>query len=254
MATEKHLVAAVGLTREAALAADRAVIAIAGGGDSRRLSDSLDAALRAGASGIVSFGIAGGAAPFLYPGAIVVATGIVMPDGSRIMTDPAWRASLKARLAGAFELDLYGSDLAVGEAHRKSELHRVTGAAAIDMELHVAAEVAARHKAPFAAIRVVADTARQSLPPAALLGMRPDGGVDLEAVLRSIAGMPGQLPDLMRTAWDAGLALRSLRSVRTLLGPGFGLLDLVTLAAEAADGALPAPTDLLGVGPAGLHA
>ena len=231
----KHLVAAVGLTREAQLASDVAVMAIAGGGDSRRLAASLDAALRAGASGVVSFGIAGGAAPHLYPGAIIIATGIIRADGSRIVTDPGWRASLKTRLADAFELDLFGSDLAVGAATRKMELHRTTGAAAIDMESHVAAEVAARHKAPFAAIRVVADTSTHSLPPAALLGMRPDGGVDLKAVLRSIAGTPGQLPDLMRTAWEAGLALRSLRSVRALLGPGFGLLDLAELAQGAGD-------------------
>jgi adenosylhomocysteine nucleosidase len=246
---KRHIVAAVGLRSEANLAADRVVTAIAGGGDSRRLASSLDSALRTGAVGIISFGIAGGVAPHLPPGAVIVAAGVIAPDGSRIITNDAWRRSLTNRLRQAFELDLIGSDHAIAEAHAKTALHLSTGAAAVDMESHVAAAVAARHNVPFAAIRVVADSAELTLPPAALLGMRPDGRFNVKAVLQSLAGKPSQLPRLIRTAWDATSALKSLNAVRSVLGPGFGLLDIGDLALDVPQTGeirTPLPSALLG--------
>ena len=46
------------------------------------------------------------------------------------------------------------------------------------------------------------------LPPAALVGMKPDGGMDLPAVLRSLLANPGQLPALIRTGLEAERGFR----------------------------------------------
>ncbi|MBV9703856.1 MAG: phosphorylase [Methylobacteriaceae bacterium] len=226
------MIAAVGLRREARLAADRVVTAITGGGDSRKLADALDAGVKAGASGIISFGVAGGVAPHLEPGAVVVARGVLTEDGTRVETDTTWRASLIARLGGAIEDDLLGVDHVAAEAAAKAAFHRLTGAAALDMESHVAAAVAKRHDVPFAVVRVVADAASRTLPHAAVVGMGSDGRIEFAAVLRSLARSPHQLPGLIRIAKDSAVAFAALGRVRALLGQGFGLLDLGELALD----------------------
>jgi nucleoside phosphorylase len=57
----------------------------------------------------------------------------------------------------------------------KRALRAETGALAVDMESHVAARVAARRGLPFAVVRVISDSADEALPPAAQIGMKPDG-------------------------------------------------------------------------------
>ena len=79
---------------------------------------------------------------------------------------------------------------------------------AVDMESHVAARVARRHRLPFAAARVVSDPAHRTLPPAARVAMKPDGRVDLPAVMRSLLAHPAQLPALIRTGRDAERGFR----------------------------------------------
>jgi hypothetical protein len=94
------------------------------------------------------------------------------------------------------------------------------------MESHIAARVAARHGLPFAALRVISDAADTTLPPAALAGMRPDGGIAIGAVLASLVQNPAQLPALIRTARDAEKAFRTLGRVHDALrGLGIGRLD-----------------------------
>ncbi len=116
-----------------------------------------------------------------------------------------------------------GVDLPLAGAAEKRALHARCGASLVDMESHIVARVAQRHGLPFAAIRVVADPAERQLPHAATVGMRPDGRVDVAAVLRSLARDPRQLPDLIRTARDARAAFAGLFRCRQLLGAHFGL-------------------------------
>ena len=56
--------------------------------------------------------------------------------------------------------------------------------------------------------------------------MREDGGVDLPAVLGSIARSPLQLPELLRIGLDSRRALSALRESRRLLGDRLGYADL----------------------------
>lgn len=168
----QQLIVVTGLLREARIAADDAVLTIAGGGDGGRLAHYLEAALRKGARGVVSFGIAGGMAPELAPGSTIIATHVVSADGGQFAVDRIWRERLRALVPEGLTRGLLGTDLPVTTAQEKADLHRRTGAAAADMELHIAASAAARYGVPFAALRVVADDAGLSLPPAALAGMR----------------------------------------------------------------------------------
>jgi len=117
---------------------------------------------------------------------------------------------------------LAGVDRPVAEATAKRDLHTTTGAVAVDMESHIAARLAAAHDLPFAAFRVIVDPAQRALPPAALVALRPGGGVAVTAVLAALARQPGQIPRMMRLALDMQAAKSALLRGRRMLGPGLG--------------------------------
>ena len=216
------ILAVTGLRAEARIAAGTGVMTVAGGGDPARLALLLQAALARGARAVISFGIAGGLEPGLAPGSVLIARA-VHHGGLRTETASAWVVRLAAALPGARIADIAGVDAAVVGAADKTALHRRTGAAAVDMESHVASRLAALHGLPFAALRVVADPAERSLPPAALVGMRPDGTTDIGAVLRSLGRAPRQLPGLIRTGLDARAAFSALKASRLDLAPLFDI-------------------------------
>src|SRR5262249_32984541 len=73
---------------------------------------------------------------------------------------------------------------------------------------------------PFVACRTIIDAAHKPLPPAALIGQRPDGTTDVPAVFRSLLRRPGQLIALVHTALDARIARAALRQGQRVLGQG----------------------------------
>jgi adenosylhomocysteine nucleosidase len=224
-AASRPVVAVTGLAKEARIAAGPGVRAIAGGGSAPALVAALERELALGACAIMSFGIAGGLAEDIASGTWLVARAIVTP-AERWKCDTAWAQSIAERLIGARSADLAGVDAPVTEPVAKRALHRATGAAAVDTESHIAAALAAAHGLPFAAFRVVADSVRRSLPPAASVALAPNGRISGGAVLGSLARTPVQLPSLLRTAIDARTAFRALLRGRRLLGPGMAYPDL----------------------------
>jgi hopanoid-associated phosphorylase len=183
------------------------------------LGEALRAAIAQGASGIISFGIAGGLAPNLVAGDWVVASG-VRNGKDVIATDRAWSKGLMEKLPGAVHANVVGWNALVPSSEEKFRLFEETGAAAVDMESHVAAAIAAEHHIPFAACRVIIDAAQRALPPAATLGLHLDGTPDVPAVIRSVRQNPRQIPALIRTAIDYRIAERALRRGRKKLGAG----------------------------------
>ena len=121
-----------------------------------------------------------------------------------------WEGEGSRRRFRVFTGAIAGSDAMVVDAVGKAALHIATGALAVDMESHVAAAFAAVHKLPFAALRVISDGADRALPKAAQAGMKPDGGMDVLAVLKALARDPRQLPALIRTGLEAEVAFRQL--------------------------------------------
>lgn len=218
------ILAVTGLVAEARIAAGSGVVTVAGGGDPARLALLVQGALARGVRAVISFGIAGGLEPGLAPGSVLIGRGVHDGD-DRSETTSAWVVRIANALPEARIADLAGVDTAVVDAADKAALHRRTGAAAVDMESHVAARLAALHGLPFVALRVVADPAERTLPPAALVGLRPDGTTDVGAVLRSLARAPRQWPGLIRTALDARAAFTALKASRRALGDLFDRED-----------------------------
>ena len=191
---------------------------VAGGGDGGRLERTLHE-LCSESSGIISIGLGGALAEGLKPGDWVVASSILAARPDREFdTDLDWTERLLKCLPNSPVGPIAGSDVMVADAAAKAALFAATGALAVDMESHIAARVAASHGLPFAAARTISDAADRALPRAAQAGMRPDGGMDVMAVLAALARRPWELPALIRTAIEAEAAFRALLRGRQLLG------------------------------------
>lgn len=194
--------------------AGRDMVVVIGGGQSARLATELDAVAGMFPGTIVSAGIAGALDPDLKPGDVVI-------DG-----DPALLERLSAMLPDARVGGVAGGDAPAATAAAKRALAMERGAIAVDMESHVARAVAKRRGLPFVAVRAIADTAEETLPPAALVGMAADGGMALGAVLWSLAKRPGQLPALIETGRHAEAGFRTLSAAfDALIAAGFDRLD-----------------------------
>jgi hopanoid-associated phosphorylase len=232
------MIVVVGMAFEARIAAGLGVPVICGG-DGRNLATSLARAMAAGCGGLISFGVAGGLAPDLKPGTCVIGSAILDDEGQQ-ETDARWASRLLKIIPDAVHGPIVGVREPIAHASAKRDLHKQTGAIAVDMESQVVARAAARHGVPLAAIRVVVDPVERTIPRSALAGARPDGTIDPLAVMRSLIRYPRDLAGLIRMSIDARAARATLVRGSALLGPGLGLLDVaarrpaIALALEAA--------------------
>jgi hopanoid-associated phosphorylase len=212
------IVAVTGLRAEAAIARRAGLAVVCAGGVPERTRIALGQALRNGADGLVSFGLAGGLAPQLRPGALIVASEIVAPNGEKLPVDPVWAATVR-RATGALDGAILGALVPAASAAAKAAFFGQTGALAIDLESLAVARAAQRTGLKFIVVRAVSDSASRDLPPAALIALRQDGTADLPRILWSVARQPAQIAGLIRLAQDAGRALGALRRAAGHLQP-----------------------------------
>ena len=257
------ILAAVGLLREARSISGAGVHVVVGGGDAAGLAQRLEQAFTDNSSpiggggprsgggglpsqsrsldapsvasrqlpqwgsieGVISIGICGALDPALRPGDVVAGSGV--RDGrTRFATDTGWTKRLLGKIPHAVGGTVAGSDLMLTTPEAKAALHASSGALAVDMESHIAARFAARHGLPLAVLRCVSDGAHRALPPAAQRGMRPDGSMDVGAVLGALAADPRQLPALIRTGIEAEKGFAALLRCHHLLGPALGFGEI----------------------------
>jgi adenosylhomocysteine nucleosidase len=220
------IIAFVGMAFEAKIAAGPGVLVFSR--DSQReLALAVNDAARLGCRGIISFGVAGGLAGGLRTGDWVIASTVVESQVARA-TDRAWSSELLDVLGNAVYAPIVGVDAPIAEPAIKRELHRTTGAAAVDMESHIVARLATAHGLAFAALRVIVDPADRVIPTSAVMGMGTGAGgrADGLAVLRELFVRPSQLPRLVRISFDALIARTEMQRVRRLVGPHFALTNI----------------------------
>jgi len=160
-----------------------------------------------GAQTLVSFGLAGGLEPELAPGTLLIASEIVAEDGRRFACD----TSLAARLPNARLAILAGTERAIATPFAKQTLAAATGAQAVDMESLAVAEVAQELGLALIAVRAVADSAHQAIPPYALGAIAPNGSTRIHPVLLGLIRAPWTLPELLRLSAASRAALAALR-------------------------------------------
>jgi adenosylhomocysteine nucleosidase len=216
-----------GLVQEARIAAGPGMTVICSSSDPQQLRALLTVFDPTTIRGVISFGVAGGLDPTLKSGDVVVATEVLAGDARWLAGLPlnddliasvglGRRRIVRGRLAGAEEV--------VAHRHVKAALHSETGAAAVDMESHIAADYAAKAGLPFAALRVVSDPAHRALPPLAMAAIKPNGDIDLRKIMQGVVRNPMTLRDLVSTGIDFSRALKSLRGCRGFLLGSEGLV------------------------------
>jgi len=216
-----------GLVQEARIAAGPGMTVICSSSDPNQLRALLTVFDPTTIRGVISFGVAGGLDPSLRSGDVVVATEVMAGDAR-------WLAglSLNEELVSGIALGrrrvvrggLAGVEEVVVARARKAALHADTGAAAVDMESHIAAAYATEAGLPFAAVRVISDPADRSLPALAKSAIKPNGDIDLRNILRGVVRNPRTLSALVSMGIDFNRALRSLRGCRGFLLGSDGLL------------------------------
>jgi hopanoid-associated phosphorylase len=224
-----------GLVQEARIAAGPGMAVICSSSDPRQLRALLATLDPSSFRGVISFGVAGGLDPALKSGDVVVATEVMAGDG-RWLAGLTLNDELVARLAlgrrRVVRGGLAGVEQVIGAKAHKAALWSETGAAAVDMESHIAAAYAEESGLPFAALRVISDPASRALPALAMTAIKPNGDIDLRKVLRGVARNPMSLRALVSTGIDFNRALRSLRGCRSfLLGGEEGLVTVELKAA-----------------------
>lgn len=215
---EATVLAVSGMTFESRIAAGPGVATLHGFRD-RALETTLAEVLGRERvwDGVISIGVAGGLAPQLAPGTVIVAAGV--QDGDVLLPcDTRWQDALRGALPHAVSGLIAGVDAAVTTVADKATLHGLRGALAVDMESHIAARAAIDHGLPFAALRVVVDPAERPVPPLAVAGMAADGSTDIRAILLGLLKAPWELGGLIRLGRDAAAAKTALTRARQLAG------------------------------------
>lgn len=212
-----RILAVTGFTREARTVRDPEVTTLCGGGNAAGLQRALEAAVREGAAGIISFGLTGGLADGLRIGDWIV--GDHLSGAVEMATDPAWAEALRARLPGARLGGFFADGRMIDTVAEKRALGLRHTALAVDMESHVAAGVARANGLPFAIARIVSDEVGHLLPHAITVSMRPDGGIDAAAMVKSLAARPGQIGDVVTTMANFVKGFRAMDRSIARLGP-----------------------------------
>ena len=196
----------VGLAAEARLLRPLPCPVAIGGGTPAGARAAAERLVAEGATALVSFGLAGGLDPALPAGALLVPFAVVA-DGAWLAAD----LTLATALGGPTTRQALVSVAAiVASATAKARLWHETGAAAVDLESGMVAEVARERALPFAVLRAICDPGTQGLPPAALTAMDAEGRIGMGRVLAALARHPGQLAALLALARDAAAARRAL--------------------------------------------
>jgi adenosylhomocysteine nucleosidase len=190
---------------------DQALLAVSGMG----CAAAARAALRlveAGASALMSFGLAGGLDPRLSAGIVVMPNEVISGDGARFLTSADWRERLSAAVTAQRPVaggTLLTSPHVIDSIADKATAYRETGAVAVDMESLAVAEVAAARNLPFIAVRVIVDTAADTLPRAVVAASRA-GQIRIWRLIAGLAVAPAELAGLIRLARRYRAATRSL--------------------------------------------
>jgi hopanoid-associated phosphorylase len=169
-----------------------------------------------GVRGLVSFGTAGGLAPELAPGAVLL-PGRVETAAGVLFTHEAWRIHVRERLTAAGLTlapgDMTEADTVVTTSGQKAALGAERNAAAVDMESAAVLRVANRHVLPALVLRVIFDPMEMELPAFVLRQSDDYGRANVPGVLLDLLRAPARLPALLKVNHAFRAAARSMRSV-----------------------------------------
>jgi len=193
---------------------DGSLIAVSGIGPVAAAA-AAQALIDSGAGALVSFGLAGGLDPALPAGAIFLPNEVISIDGGRFQTAHAWRERVAGALAEVRPIvcgKLLTSTRIIASVSEKAAAFVETGAVAVDMESLAVAQAAAAHRLPFLTVRVIVDTATDTLPSAVMLS-NDASGLHIWRLIRALSAAPADIVGVIRLARRYRIASRSLRTL-----------------------------------------
>jgi adenosylhomocysteine nucleosidase len=201
----------------AAVLADGTLLAVSGIG-AAAAARACTLLIDAGATALVSWGMAGALDPSLAAGAVCLPSEVITPEGACLLTAVQWREPLALKIARQRPVAcgrLLTSAQAIDTAAKKQGAFRNTGAAAVDMESYAVAEVAAALSLPFIAVRAIVDEAGDAVP-SAVVAASLGGEFKIGRLIGGLLRSPADIAPLMRLASRYRAATRSLRCVARL--------------------------------------
>ncbi len=219
------LAVVTGLKREAHLARKAGLngqLVVAAGPGAPIAADIIAGLKDRGASGIISFGVAGGLTATLQPGTLLLPERITGPeDEAATPVDAVLHQRLIDALGGSHEVDtrpLLCSSNAITTPEEKLRAGKAADACAVDMESLPVLQAAASQGLPFAAIKALADPADRAIPDAVVRAVRPDGEISVTALVYGLLTGQVSLSQIKALKDDNGLAESTLkRAVKAAL-------------------------------------
>jgi len=172
---------------------------------------------------LVSTGVAGGLAPDLPSGALVIADSVVELSGApgKQSLRTAWNCGQNRHEAICRLLAREGFTVRSGQvltSHEpvlgrdaKRALHQQTASLAVDMECAAVAAVSAKAGLPFFALRAVCDTFDQVVPHELYQCLQDDGAINYSRIIKNILSRTLILKELLALGLNHRRALASLK-------------------------------------------
>jgi adenosylhomocysteine nucleosidase len=187
----------------------------------RRAAVASRTLLEKGATALLSWGSAGGLAPKLSPGSLILPKTVIASNQFLYHVDATWHKSLCNRLKGRLDFHtepLVESTIVVRTPAEKVILFRETGAIGVDMESAAVATVAQEARVPFMVVRAVADSTDTTIPDITLNAVDEFGRLSFLKLIQGLAEHPTELFALVRIARNYRAAQRTLAAVARLTG------------------------------------
>ena len=199
---------------------DGAMLKVSGMGP-RRAALASRTLLENGATALLSWGSAGGLAPKLFPGNLILPKTVIASDQSLYHVETSWHQRLCNRLKGYVDFHtepLVESATIVCTPAEKAVLFHRTGAIGVDMESAAVATAAKEARVPFMVVRAIADSTDTTIPKSSLIAIDEFGRLNCLKLIQGLAGHPGELFALVRIARNYRAAQRTLAVVARLTG------------------------------------
>jgi adenosylhomocysteine nucleosidase len=193
--------------REGGLRGRRVALILAGAGceNARRATEILIDGHRP--RRVVSAGFAGGLCGRLNRNDILIADRLLMSSGGDLPVELAPGLATALSQSGVHRGTLLTSDRVIRVPSERSALFDRTGAMAVDMETFAVAEVCAARQVPFSSVRVINDTAAETLPrDVEHLLVQKSNAARLGAALGAVCRRPASAKDMYQLRENALVA------------------------------------------------
>jgi adenosylhomocysteine nucleosidase len=193
------------------------LLALSGMG-AARASDATQRLIDAGASAVVSWGVAAALDSTLRAGDLILPQLVLSAAGKRFTVHRGWHAALCHALSPTLAFHtgtLVETQKILPDERRKLELSRAHNARAADMETASIALTARRAGIAFSVIRAISDTVSMTVPQSLVNAVDPVGQIGLRTVLTHIAPRPENWYRIARLGLGMRAACTTLKKAYT---------------------------------------